>query len=378
MAPVASAAALQRARTLNSSWRNSNQALILGGSMQLQPQSCKGEQASTTVAFPAKPWHQPLSTLLSSQPSGVFQQLPPEFVGAKVRSSSSRNAEHELVPGALRDRVACTRRLSKTLRHECLERLDQIVVPRKMCQRPSWTHLEDVSDGSPDIAESTVNTSDSGAAQARTSAVRSSEIVQPVESHGHAEVVVDVSNDVHRDSQVERMAALNFLRDFHATPVPILEPEAPEAQAAQLSTLGDSKRVRREPRCDLQEESRYLKLWTVEDHDLSTAASVWKSTAKGSLSPKATWIAGRAASSSPIAATVRTRGLAVAASATDLHKHTMDVARRAIEAARCETRKPVVDGDQNTAMFPSDSEAGPAARGVSSLLRTSLRYILQV
>lgn len=369
MQPVAHAAALQKSRTLNSSWRNSNQALIHSGSMQLQSPPRKGGQA----VFPS--WQQPVSALLSSQTSSKFQQLPQEMLSAKLRPSGSRIHDQSFVPDTLRDRVACTRYLSKTLRNECLERLDQIVVPRKMCQRPSWTHLEHSMSVVPDESvERSVIADELEDALPGALISESSDLVHPSEEYGHEEVVVGLAVE---DEQTERMAALNFLRDFHATPAIVPESVKPAMQAELLSPLNKSKgRRRREMQGHLQEEPRYLKLWTMDDCDLTASAAVWRSTAQGNAVSSN---AGNKAAGSPLmAGNARTRGAAASpVSATALHKRNIHVARRAIEAARSEAQLPVPHEEHMHAAAHAGSEVGPTARGVTSMLRSSLRYILQ-
>merc|ERR1719424_2798876 len=223
---------------------------------------------------------------------------------------------------------------------------------RKKCQRPSWTHLEDqpfaaTSDGSPDLPGSAGNKSDSGAPLDGMDSRRGSANGGPIEEFREygAQVVVDLSDA--DEATIEREAALNFLRDFHATPAPI-----PEREPSEAPLEGSPSKMprRRDVQVHLQEEEpRYLGLWTVEDRDLSAAASVWKSSAKAVSSTKGNWSGGKAAPSAALAGTgtgmtatrsQRSIASSTTASAVDLEKYNAPAARRAIEAARSETRLP--------------------------------------
>jgi len=234
-------------------------------------------------------------------------------------------------------------------------------MPREMCQRPSWTHLtESAAEGSSDVPEGLVDVGD--AAPADPTAARQTLIVQPSEDHGHAEVVVGLSDKPHDDSQAERMAAINFLRDFHNTPAPI-----PEAEVDLLS-LDKSPARRRDPQIHLQEQPRYLKLWAVEERDLEAPSSVWKSTAKKGATSSQSSLK-NASSPPPTVRIMQVKTIADSAfGAVDF--------RRAVEAARSDTQHPAFEEDPQS-VSGALVEVAPVARGVNSLLRTSLRYALQ-
>jgi len=239
-------------------------------------------------------------------------------------------------------------------------------VPREMCQRPSWTHLtESAAEGPSDVPEGLVDVGD--AAPADPTAARQTLIVQPSEDHGHAEVVVGLSDKPHDDSQAERMAAINFLRDFHNTPAPIPEAEVPETQVDLLS-LDKSPARRRDPQIHLQEQPRYLKLWAVEERDLGAPSSVWKSTAKKGATSSQTSLK-NSSSPPPTVRIMQVKTIAdTAFGAVDF--------RRAVEAARSDTQHPAFEEDPQS-VSGALVEVAPVARGVNSLLRTSLRYALQ-
>lgn len=336
--------------------------------------------------------HQPLSAILSAEQATDKQ----EASGKKFRPSRSRSPDQSLASGTLRDRLACTRLLSKSLRKECLERLDQIAVPHEICRRKSWTHLEDMSKGSPEGVESTERLSGVSASQPGSPTSLSGEVEQSSGEHRHIEVVVKITDErayqpalsnsltrvlaAEEEVDPERLAAINFLRDFHATPAPVHELDIKDTLQEPPPLLGKRRqRSRKEIHSDLQKEPQYLKLYQspAEDRELGAAGSVWKSTAKGAA--RAALVDKRAASSSPTAVSRRPRGsVSQSASYTDLRKHNTQLTRRAIEAARGESHTLSPDDDTSHVsrdMMECDSGI---ARGASSLLRTSLRYVLQV
>lgn len=438
MAPIPEAAAVQRSRTQSGAWRGSNQALVRGGAMQLQQAGANGSQMPSTSAFPAMekpPW-----SLLSPQLSGnaevdLQKTTSREFGALRARRPLSAERNSSSRPEALRDRVACTRFLSTALRNECLERLDQIAVPRNLRRRPSWTHLEDtlLNDSPPD---SHAEASDACRSPAETSAgERVSAVVgHPLEESGDLQAFATLSFDGEelgfmplrstskRESQVEREAALNFLCDFQAdrflpsdmqqdtfapekfvgmdrkklldllasddvadrqklidhvmnpqTQAPEPDPEVADASPDPSAQPVVSK-ARRCREAQLLEQPRYRKIWTVEDHDLSAAASVWKSSAKGTFSSRANRGAGRSLASNPRVGRAAAAMVETSLQESSLSRYDVSGTRFAIETARSAVQVAPLDED-GRCLSAVEGDAAPIARGMNSLLRTSLRHV---
>lgn len=193
--------------------------------MQLQPAPRGSERRSASPRLPA--WERPLSTLLSApsapplhQPAATGRSLSPENRGSRRSGGSTLTA--------LRDRVASTRRLSETLKEECLERLDRIdmQIPQNQRHRPSWSHLHEPGPPHPPGTSNALGRSDARG-------ISGSDFYEDVVAGG----------------------------DF--------EPRMEAAVAAA-----------KKPRSHTHGRRRKSQLWIVDDQTLTAAASVWRSTAK--------------------------------------------------------------------------------------------------
>lgn len=130
---MASAAAVQRSRTLAPTWRDSSGSLVRGGVLQLQKTGvpmciCLGG---------------PLSRLLSPPPD---DERLSSSTGCLASPKAGRHAARSSEGGtgkrtrkALRDRLAASSTLDDALRAECLERLDSIAARVPPARRPEWT-----------------------------------------------------------------------------------------------------------------------------------------------------------------------------------------------------------------------------------------------
>eukprot|EP00930_Biecheleria_cincta_P026071 TRINITY_DN18441_c0_g1_i1.p1 TRINITY_DN18441_c0_g1~~TRINITY_DN18441_c0_g1_i1.p1 ORF type:complete len:387 (-),score=61.82 TRINITY_DN18441_c0_g1_i1:62-1198(-) len=122
------AAAFQRTRTQEPAWRDASEALIRGGAMQLQQGVVSGAPAP------------PRKLLSGVQRDGGFHALPffRPNTGSYGRKTLSVKPEH------LRDRVSLTRGLPPTLKDECLDRLDRISARAPPVRRASWSQDSNV------------------------------------------------------------------------------------------------------------------------------------------------------------------------------------------------------------------------------------------
>lgn len=129
MLDAASSASFQRSLTETQGFRDISASLVHGGALQVH------------ASLP--PVRGAPSRLLRLQPPNEKSGLQtPSWVTPRARSPSSDKRAGRRLPPALRDRVARTPRLSQDLKEECLERLDKIrdMIPPEALRRPSWIH----------------------------------------------------------------------------------------------------------------------------------------------------------------------------------------------------------------------------------------------
>eukprot|EP00441_Pelagodinium_beii_P031597 CAMPEP_0197640156 /NCGR_PEP_ID=MMETSP1338-20131121/14541_1 /TAXON_ID=43686 ORGANISM="Pelagodinium beii, Strain RCC1491" /NCGR_SAMPLE_ID=MMETSP1338 /ASSEMBLY_ACC=CAM_ASM_000754 /LENGTH=375 /DNA_ID=CAMNT_0043212975 /DNA_START=39 /DNA_END=1163 /DNA_ORIENTATION=- len=115
------ASAIQRQRTQETGWRNASGELIRGG----VPRS------SVPNVSPAAPPPVKLLKGAYQQPAGNLPSFHPT-IEKRPRRTVQR-------PANLRDRVALTKRLEDPLKEECLDRLAGIASRAPPVRRPSWT-----------------------------------------------------------------------------------------------------------------------------------------------------------------------------------------------------------------------------------------------
>mmetsp|Transcript_75281 Transcript_75281/g.135614 ORF Transcript_75281/g.135614 Transcript_75281/m.135614 type:complete len:398 (-) Transcript_75281:74-1267(-) len=114
---ASASAALQRVQTQDPRWRDSSGTLIRGGSLQVQ--------AVSSTALSSFPPSKLLSQKLGGPGATSRSPAASLFLFRSVSRSKSPEREPRR-PAALRDRVALTRRLSDSLKTDCLERLANV------------------------------------------------------------------------------------------------------------------------------------------------------------------------------------------------------------------------------------------------------------
>mmetsp|Transcript_144461 Transcript_144461/g.254750 ORF Transcript_144461/g.254750 Transcript_144461/m.254750 type:complete len:238 (-) Transcript_144461:135-848(-) len=236
--------------------------------------------------------------------------------------------------------------LSNNLKTECLERLERIdkVIPKNLRQRPSWTHDADVDEGLGSFGADGEQISDID-----------------VDSQ-------DVFGSVHRDSQLDE-----FRQERIAELFGVESPGITSASAYGTSTMAAFVQPRLASRSSTAGQRRRRAPWTMDNRDLTAAASVWKTTAgdgrSGMPSPRGLLLSrgrpmsvgGHKLSASQSAPALASPGSLVMSASTALPMSTKEVQQTA----------EVMKG----ALRPGEASA---PRGLNSALRTTLRYALQV
>eukprot|EP00929_Paragymnodinium_shiwhaense_P123588 TRINITY_DN9762_c0_g1_i1.p1 TRINITY_DN9762_c0_g1~~TRINITY_DN9762_c0_g1_i1.p1 ORF type:complete len:349 (-),score=70.05 TRINITY_DN9762_c0_g1_i1:340-1386(-) len=156
-----SSAALQRSLTLQPSWRdNSGVQLIRCGAMQLQlPGSLSPEKVPMIKGAPSTLLLPPVG---KSKTIRYFQRPKSEEKKSSRWTKRSPEEYAATVPASLRDRLALTRRLDEPLREECLERLDDIASREPQPRRLSYSDEEDLFDSGAAERRAGESSSDAG------------------------------------------------------------------------------------------------------------------------------------------------------------------------------------------------------------------------
>mmetsp|Transcript_80161 Transcript_80161/g.249809 ORF Transcript_80161/g.249809 Transcript_80161/m.249809 type:complete len:388 (-) Transcript_80161:112-1275(-) len=128
---AAGAAAVQHSLTGARGWHDISGSLVRGGALQLH---------SSLPPARAAP-----SRLLRLDPDEKPRVSSPTGFAPRARPPGDDKLAQRRLETALRDRVARTPRLTQDLKEECLERLDKIreTMPPEALRRPSWIHDKD-------------------------------------------------------------------------------------------------------------------------------------------------------------------------------------------------------------------------------------------
>jgi len=360
------ASSVQFSRTQEAGWRDTSHGLVHGFTVQTPAApiaTAGGEMRSASAKMPA--WEQPLTTLLSaplspakSQQAVPMRRRPLNTAGYSLASATSAagsggtSGRHCAgIPRHLRDRVASTRTLPDNLRTECLERLERIdkEIPLKLRHRPSWTHLQDNLESEESKAMSSVAEVDEGGADA----------------------------NAFDKAEIPGME----LAPSMASEIPALQ--LPVNRSAAF--VGPVVRTGAVPQA---RQRRKRQVWAVENYDLTNAASVWKTSTKGIATSYSGIASPGKASDRSLQNGQASPQLGSAQSAPVLRALTAPAVgtertRRAIAEVKARMGD-MANSPSNATNDSGNGQAGsaevcsvPAARGVKSLLRTTLRYALQ-
>lgn len=357
MVPPVHAASVQFSRTLEPGWRDVNHSLVHGGAFQVHAAPAASSGGETRAPAPKMPaWEMPLTRLLSAplpaKPQGASISSRPTIVastsGGWPSPTASERSNEGIPQTALRERVACTRELPENLRSECLERLDRLdkEIPFMLRHRPSWSHLKE-----PQLED--------------TEMVNSlpSSFCGPMAS----EMDIALEGERLDTSTAPAMPQLMLPLNFAASSQPLARKSLAQAKVHE----GEKRRRR--------------KLWTVNEHDLSTAASVWRSSAKGVAT---TW-------PSTTTSSVRSLGQMQHMSQQLSGSHSSPIlrpsssllppelgterTRRAIQEAAAGVFQSgsSTSNNRSSQIAVTKGSAAPVMRGMHSEFRTTLRNALQ-
>jgi len=259
-----------------------------------------------------------------AKPHGTSPQRPSKEVGysslaASEPSPKSLQARLEPTSVPLRERLKRTRELPESLRSECLERLERIdkEIPLKLRHRPSWTHGDE--HGSPPIHLNACDRQQTDASNADGAKMPDSAIT--------------------------------------ADGLPRSSPEVSESAYEHAVAPSDQVQFQDQP---IQRRRRQL--WTVDACDLTTAASVWKSSAKGFGGP----------SSGKVSRQLRYTRSTQSLGGPDTSTSPLHVSEKpgiVSEEANC--------GMEDGGATPFRMSPQSPMRGVNSTLRSTLRCALQ-
>lgn len=349
------AATVQFKRTMEAGWRDTNHGLVHGCNFQ-QPAAAPtttsdGEKRAAPAKIQASAANVTLTTLLSAplppakpQQAAPLRQRPLNTNSCSLVSScslggSGRAAEWrtEGVPRtALRDRVASTRTLPENLRAECLERLERIdqEIPLKLRHRPA--DLQDSLETDDCKANRSILEEDEG------------------------DCDLDISSELDRLPE----PAVSMAAEIPALQLPLTSANA----AAPVARSGLARPSR---------QRRKRQVWAVENYDLTTAASVWSTSTKSSSFPgkisamKTGQVSQRLLSAQSAPVLRISDPLTPPALGTERTRRAIEEMKAHMANSKSTSETGIVQTDS------AESASPPAARGVKSLLRTTLRFALQ-
>eukprot|EP00747_Dinoflagellata_sp_TGD_P164608 gnl/TRDRNA2_/TRDRNA2_184770_c0_seq1.p1 gnl/TRDRNA2_/TRDRNA2_184770_c0~~gnl/TRDRNA2_/TRDRNA2_184770_c0_seq1.p1 ORF type:complete len:390 (+),score=54.44 gnl/TRDRNA2_/TRDRNA2_184770_c0_seq1:23-1192(+) len=363
---------LQYSRTLAPGWRDSSGSLVHGGALQIQsgPPQQLGAGKKLAPSQSAPSLRGPLSRLLAPP-----EPPPAPFVFFETHRHSTGRRRDQLgeLQGTLRERVACTRRLSEKLKTECLERLDSITARIDRPKRSEW--IDD--DFQPVDGEGIADGAEFDRPAMYEDEYGSDDEEPGIGIDAEPEAVVDQGDDEapmpvdHMESSDGTTAMRNDSSplgalDEVAVPASMGPPGRPMVRFPGVPAADDLEPVANPTAKQAAPRRRRKPQWVVDDRDLDAAAAVWR--CGGRLPKRAYGLLATDdvnACSDEVGTEDQPEEIVVKPqthTAVVLPANSGDVSR-AVAAAR------EICADE-------DGIASSQPRGHDSLLRTSLRYML--